>query len=173
MVKQQSQKTGETGGTITMQYSWKNPVSIVHGEEPSRLFDIALNRTDTDWPEWLMPSAPGAVVANEQLVHHATSGCPQISPHRRWSVVKFCGTQIIRIETNRVLFLRPIGKWWFIHRSTIQSRSKPYRTGTLASIYGPGPIFAEDVEAAKKLAVYYNFLPTEKTGRVFWAACNF
>jgi hypothetical protein len=149
-----------------MQYSWKNPVSIVHGKEPSKHFDIVLDRTETDWPRWLMPSAPGAVVANEQLVHHATSGCPQISPHRRWLVMEFCRTHAIRIETNRAIFLMPIGKWWFIIRS---SRSNPCCTETLASICGPAPIFAEDVEAAKKLAVYYYFLPTEKSDRVFWA----
>src|SRR5262249_32258458 len=72
-------------GLVRMQRSWKNPVSLVHGKEPSKLFDVALDRTDFHLPA-LMPSAPGAVVASEQLVHHATSGCPQISPYRRLDV---------------------------------------------------------------------------------------
>jgi hypothetical protein len=155
-----------------MQRSWKNPVSLVRGKEPSKLFDVALDRTDFNWPEWLMPSAPGAVVASKQLVRHATTGCPQISPYRRWHDHENVGFHWIRIETNRSIFLMPVGKWWFIIRDQ-DSRSHGVRMEILASISGPAPIFAEDVETAKKLAVYYYFLPIEKTDRIFWAACDF
>jgi len=159
---------------VRMQRSWKNPVSLVHGKEPSKLFDAALDRTDFHLPA-LMPSAPGAVVASEQLVHHATSGCPQISPYRRWNVQETAvgvGFHGIRIQTYRKIFLMPVGKWWFIVRD-LDLRSHGVRMETLASIQGPAPIFAEDVEAAKKLAIYYYFLPIEKTDRIFWAACDF
>ena len=143
------------------------PVSPVCNKHPPTLF-TALDRTEFDWPDqFFMPSAPVVLLASEQLVRQATSDCPLICPHRPWLEEKYDGSHWIRIEANRTIIVWPHKKWWLMRRHV--SEPNYIRVEALAFVFGPAPICTDSLDAAKKLAVYYHFLPIQAACGMKWA----
>jgi len=111
-----------------------------------------------------MKSAPGVQVASKQLIRHATSNCPAIN--QRWRIGRD-GTHCIKIGEWEISLLAQ-GKWWFILRTSADLCLGLETLAFFSFGSAPAPICTDNLEGAKKLAVYYHFLPVEKAGGIVW-----
>jgi hypothetical protein len=108
-----------------------------------RLFDEAIDRSNTDLSDEYMPSAPVALVASEEVVRRATEDCPAISRRRRWRSCNHPSDrgweeiEWINIERNCILQVWRRGKLWHVGRRFV---SRPFRAQSLGFVFGPVPI---------------------------------
>jgi hypothetical protein len=136
---------------------------------PPQISKDIVDRNDLDWPSWLMPSAPAALVASDELVRQATVNDPLTGRPRRWHyrVIQGKGSEWFRYEPNHTLTVSRIGRWWFIRR-VICSNPRRLKLQSLAFVFGPAPLCADNLKAAKRLAEYYHFVPVEAAGGLVW-----
>lgn len=113
----------------------------------------------------------GALLASQELVHHADRNTSP-TRHRCWGKEiyadpsRYPEAHGIWADTKWHLVVREHHKLWFIYRQ--HTKAGDWYEQDLSFVLGPSLFCASSLEAAKRLAVFFQFTPAEAAGGILW-----
>jgi hypothetical protein len=120
-----------------------------------RLFDGALDRAETEIPDWYLSQADGAVIAGEDMLRAA--GWPGRSRPAGWSRGA-SGFKKTARDGKTILWVQRCGQFWIIERS-LRVDAGVVKDETLVFAIGPRPIWTRTPGAGMWLAEYCDTTP--------------
>jgi hypothetical protein len=124
----------------------------------------------SDMPEHL-GSARAAVCASDELIRHADRNTPR-RRYRNWTRYKFYypsddnGLEGMMVGKWKLVVFRLKEGAWLITRSHCSRHG--VRGQSLYFLLGPALVYARSCDAAKRLAVYSQLTPPERSGGLVW-----
>jgi hypothetical protein len=141
-------------------------VAILKGLEnnvTAYLFDQALDRAQTEMPEWYLRSAQEVLIAAPDILSTSGQGTFYAAAWSRGA----SGFKKASRDGKSVLWVQPCGKFWIIERS-IHLDAVYMQDEALVSAFGARPIWTRTRQAAMQLAEHCDPMPRDPVAG-YWA----